>query len=242
MSGHSKWSTIKHQKQANDSARGKLFSRLSKAIAIAITSGGGNNPETNYQLRIAIDQAKTANMPKNNIERVLSKSAEATNLEELTYEGFGPGGVSVIVEVTTDNKNRAVQEVKSAFDKNGGRLAGPGAVSFNFIPKGFIAIKKENDSESQMLSLIDIGVEDIEELSDSFEVYVEPGNINNITKSLQNAGFDIVSTELIQKAKSFQKIDDEKLAGKVTVFLEKLDNLEDVQKVFTNAEFAPADS
>src|SRR3989344_9300740 len=123
MSGHSKWSTIHRKKEINDQARGKLFSKLSKAISISVKSGGGPNPDMNLKLKVAIDTARSANMPKENIERAISRAAEAADLEEITYEGFGPGGVGIIVEAATDNRNRTVQELKQIFDRNGGSLA-----------------------------------------------------------------------------------------------------------------------
>lgn len=238
MSGHSKWSTIKRQKETNDAARGKLFSKLSKAIAIAAKTGGGTNPETNYKLRIAIDQAKAANMPKANIERVLTKAGDNSSLEELKYEGFGPFGVSVILAVATDNKNRSAQEIKSIFDKNGGRLAGPGAVSFNFEPKGFVMVEKSPNVEEQMLQLIDLGVEDVEEVIDGIEIYVEPENLSGLKKALEKAGFSIAISDLIQKPKIYKKITDPKESAKLINLLAKLDDHEDVQKVFANADIS----
>lgn len=236
MSGHSKWSTIKHKKAATDAAKGKLFSRLVKAISIAVKTGGGDNPESNAKLRVAIDAAKAANMPKGNIDRAINKaSSEGENLEEVTYEGFGPGGFGVIVEVATDNRNRTGQEIKSIFDKRGGQLAGPGAVSYNFEPKGFLVVKKGDDLDHQMLTLIDLGVEDMEEIDEGIEVYVSPNELYEVKNKIEEKGFGVENAELIQKPKTLQKLEGEK-AAKAIDFLEMLDEHDDVQKVFANLD------
>lgn len=234
MSGHSKWSTIKRQKEANDAARGQLFSKLARAVSIAVKTGGGENPDTNHKLRMAIDKARTSNMPKVNIERAISKGAGGGALEEATYEGFGPAGIAVIVEVATDNRNRTGQEIKNLFERGGGRLAGPGAVSFNFEPKGLLVIEKKTDSDEQMLALIDLGVEEIEEMEDGIEVYVESGNLSDLKKKLEKQGFKITSSELVRKPKNFQVISDKETASKILSFLDNLEEQDDAQKVFAN--------
>ncbi len=234
MSGHSHYSTIKRQKESNDATKGAVFSKLSRAISIAVKSGGGSSPDSNYKLRVAIDKARAMNMPKASIERAISKGVGGGDLEEVTYEGFGPVGVAVMVEVATDNRNRSGQEIKSIFDKGGGSLAGPGAVSFNFEPKGFIVIKKDKNVEEQMLALIDLGVEDMEETTDGIEIHVDSSLIKEIREKLENKKFNIVSTELVQKPKNYQLLDNEKKANKVLSFLDGLENQDDVQKVFAN--------
>jgi YebC/PmpR family DNA-binding regulatory protein len=236
MSGHSKWATIKHQKAINDARRGKLFSRLSRAISIAVKSGGGPNPESNNKLRVAIEQARAANMPKANIEKAISRGGGGEALEEMTYEGYGPEGIAVMVEVATDNRNRTAQEIKAIFERGGGRLAGPGAVAFNFEPKGFLVVEKEKDTEAQMLKLIDLGVEDMEETQSGIEVYVEPDKLSLTRQEIKNEGFRVVSAELVQKPKSYQEILDEKAASKALSFLDNLDEHDDVQKVFANLD------
>lgn len=237
MSGHSKWSTIKHKKAANDQARGKVFSKLSKAISIAIKTGGGANPETNYKLRMAIDTARAADMPKANIDRIINKAEkEDENLEEVKYEGFGPEGINVIVEVVTDNRNRTAQEIKGLFERGGGRLGGPGSVSFNFEPRGLILIKKSAEKENQILQLIDLGVEEFEETEVGIEVYVSPSKLSSLRQEIEKVGFEIISVELIQKPKSLQSISDPQKGEKVVRFLDNLDNQDDVQQVFTNAD------
>lgn len=234
MSGHSKWSTIKHQKAANDAARGKLFSKLSRAITIAARSGP--DPDMNYKLRMAIDKAKEANMPKDNMERAISKAQGGGDLEEVSYEGFGPSGIAVIVEVATDNRNRTGQEIKNLFERGGGSLAGPGAVAFNFESKGLLVVKKKGDLDTQMLDLIDLGVEDVEDTDQGIEAYVAPNELNEIRNKIEKKGYEIVTAELIEKPKSYQKITDPGQAKKVVEFLEKLEDHDDVQKVFANLD------
>ncbi len=236
MSGHSKWSTIKRKKQATDAARGKLFSKLSRAISIAVKTGGGPNPETNNKLRVVIETAKAANMPKTNIERALTKGVGGEALEEVTYEGFGPAGVNIIVEAASDNKNRTAQEIKGIFDRGGGKLGGPGSVSYNFDPKGLLVVSKGKDVEKQMLTLIDLGAEDVEETEDGVEVYVNPSDLSSCKDKIENAKFEVTSAELVQKPKTLQLIADKEKAQKVLSFLEKVEEHDDVQKVFANLD------
>jgi YebC/PmpR family DNA-binding regulatory protein len=235
MSGHSKWSTIKRQKGLNDQARGKLFSKFARAISIAAKSGP--DPDANYKLRVVIDSARAANMPKVNIERAISKASESGELVEVVYEGFGPHGISVIAETVTDNRNRTAQEMKSIFERGGGSLAGPGSVSYNFKPKGLIVIGGK-DAESQILDLIDMGVEDVEEGDGVLEVYVAPSELSSFKQKLENEGYEIMSTDLVMKPVSFKKIDDVSKASQAVGFLEKLEEHEDVQKVFANLDTA----
>lgn len=237
MSGHSKWSTIKRQKGANDKARGKLFSKLARGIAIAIKSGGSASPEQNYSLRMAIEAAKAENMPKDTIDRAITKASETGHLEEVTYEGFAAGGIQLIIEAATDNRNRTAQVVKSLLEKSGGNLGGPGAVSFNFEPKGVLTIAKEDDYESQALALIDLGVEDIEEDGKILEIYVPRNELFEVKQKLESAGIEVKSAELTQKPKMVMKLTDQKQIDGVSSLLEKFDDEEDIQKVYTNATF-----
>lgn len=233
MSGHSKWSTIKRQKEANDHVKGKLFSKMGRAISVAVKAGGGSDPASNYKLRVVIDQARASNMPKSNIERAVSKASEVGNIEEVTYEGFGPAGVSVIVETATDNRNRTGQEMKNVFERSGGSLGGPGSVAFNFDSKGLIVVEK-NDAEKQILELIDAGVEDFEETEDGIEVYVSPTKVSEKRQDLEDKGFKIMSASLVKKPKNLVSITDKDAALKVVSFLEKIEENEDVQEVFAN--------
>lgn len=232
MSGHSHFATIKRQKAVNDAAKGNIFSKMARAIMVAAKSGA--DPDMNFKLRVEIDKARTVSMPKENIERAIAKATtEAANLEEITYEGFGPFGIAVMVEVATDNKNRAAQEMKNVFERAGGHLAGPGAVSFNFESRGFMFIKKSANPENQMLSLIDAGVEDINESADGLEVYVVPDKLSEIHKYLVGMGFEIIDTELQMKPKNLMTLTSDQ-TEKALIFLEGLSELDDVQKVFSN--------
>lgn len=236
MSGHSKWSTIKRQKAANDNARGKVFSRLSRAIAVAVKTGGGPNIDSNYKLKVAVDAAKAENMPKDTIERAISKaSSSAENVDEVTYEGFGPEGVNVIVEAATDNRNRTAQEIKNIFEKNGGSMGQPGSVSFNFEPRGYILVTK-NNVEQQMLKLIDLGVEEMEEGDDGIEVYVNPQELYETKGKIEDAGYTVKRSELMQKPKLMIPIKNADKAKKLFALVEQFEDQDDVQSVFENAD------
>lgn len=236
MSGHSHFATIKRQKEAKDSVRGKIFSRHARAIAIAVKEGGSGDPEFNYKLRMVVESAKSDNMPKTNIERAIAAGGSAEHVEQITYEGFGPGGFSVIVATATDNRNRTSQEIKNLFEKAGGRFGGPGSVAFNFDSKGFILVKKEGNSDDQMLKLIDGGVEDMVESQDGIEVYVAPNDLFEKRKALEENGFTILKMELIEKPKMFTEIKDKADIEKAIKFLDTIEDQDDVQKVFTNLE------
>lgn len=237
MSGHSHYATIKRAKEANDAARGKTFSKLAKEITIAVKTGGGGDPDSNFKLRMIMDKAREVNMPKDNVERAIAHATSTTSgLEEVTYEGFGPSGISVMVVAATDNRNRTSQEIKNIFDRVGGRLAGPGSVSFNFESKGFILVEKSADTESQMLKLIDLGVEDVNETEDGIEVYVSPEKLGGIKKSLEEAGFVVKSAEITMEAKNYQTISDPKEAQKIMSFLDVLNDHDDVSQVYSNVD------
>lgn len=235
MSGHSHFATIKRQKEANDAAKGNVFSKMARAIMIAAKNGP--DPDMNYKLRFEIEKARAVSMPKENIERAIAKATtEAASLEEISYEGYGPSGISVIVQAATDNKNRTAQEIGNTFNRGGGNLAGPGAVSFNFESKGFMLIKKSEDPETQMLELIDAGVEDITETDDGLEVYTAPENLGTVNKKLSEMGFEIKETELQMKPKNFVTVTDPGDAQKAMKFLDSFEELDDVQKVFSNLD------
>ena len=185
---------------------------------------------------MAIEQARAANMPKVNIERAVSRGEGGEALEEITYEGFGPGRIAVMAEVATDNRNRTVQEIKGIFERSGGHLAGPGAVSFNFEPKGLLVVDKKADTEEQMLKLIDLGVEDIEEVEDGLEVYVEAVKLRETKEVLEREGFKVASSGLVQKPKMLQTVKDAKTASKALSFLDTLEEHGDIQKVFANLD------
>jgi YebC/PmpR family DNA-binding regulatory protein len=235
MSGHSHFSTIKRQKAANDAVKGNLFSKMARNIMIA--AKGGPDPDMNFKLRVEIDKARAVSMPRENIDRAISKATtEAASLEEISYEGFGPNGLNVIVEAATNNKNRTAQEIKGLFDRGGGGMGGPGSVSFNFEHKGFLFVKKTSDSEEEMLKLIDAGVEDISESPDGFDVYTSVEKLSETKKKIEEMGFEIATTELQMKPKNLFVVKDKEEAERVMTFLESLEENEDVSKVFSNLE------
>jgi len=239
MSGHSKWSTIKHQKSANDAKRGKLFSKLAKDIAVAVREGGGPDPVTNPKLRLMIEKARGVNVPKSNIQRAIDKGAgegEGTRLETIVYEGFGPQNLGTcIIECVTDNRNRCNQDVKAYLDKNGGRLGSSGAVSYLFEKKGWILVEKQGDEEEQTLKLIDCGAQDFESDQEGIILYTQPGQLHQVVGAIKKAGFAVKDAELIYQPKA-EKLLEESQKEKVEKFLEGLDDLEDVQRIFTDVK------
>ncbi len=241
MSGHSKWSTIKRQKGVTDQKRGQAFTKLAKAITIAVKLGNSGDPNANPRLRMAYDAARSANMPKDNIDRAIERGLGAGKeaLEEVVYEGFGPGQVAFIVEGVTDNHLRTNQEIRSIFDRNGGNLAGIGAVSYMFDKKGEIKVKgKGGETEEEMLELIDCGAEDVEDFEEDdqlkYLVYTEPTKTSSISHSISETGFEVESQELAMKPNITQAINDQVMAEKVIAFAEKLEDNDDVQKVYSN--------
>jgi YebC/PmpR family DNA-binding regulatory protein len=202
MSGHNKWSTIKHKKGAADAKRGKIFTKLIKEISIAAKIGG-SDPGGNPRLRTAIDKAKAENMPKDNIERAIKKGAgemEGVNYEETTYEGYGPGGVAVLVEVMTDNRNRTVSDVRSIFSKCNGNMGESGCVSWMFDKKGLIVFSKDTDFEKLFEAALEAGAEDVADEEDQIEVMTDPANFIEVREILEDAGFKYDSAEVRPRA------------------------------------------
>lgn len=239
MSGHSHYATIKRQKESKDAQKGQIFSRLAKEISIAAKVGGGGDVDSNYKLRVAVERARASNMPKDNIERAISKAIGSEgSLEEISYEGFGPLGVSVIVEVASDNKNRTSQEIKNLFERGGGSLAGPGSVSYNFESYGLIAVKKNHDIQKQTLKLIESGAEDIEETEDAIEVYVTPANLTDARSKIEAAGFEVTSFEIMKRPKNLQTITNPTDAERLLKFLDNISESPDVQKVYANLDIS----
>jgi YebC/PmpR family DNA-binding regulatory protein len=238
MSGHSKWATIKRQKGANDAKRGQLFTKLSKAITLAVRQGGGvPDPDSNFRLRLAIEAARAANMPKDNIDRAVQRASgkQAETLEEAIYEGFGPGGFSVVVETFTDNKLRTVSEVKNTFNKNGGSMGAQGSVMYQFEKKGAITVAKEGKSlDDIFLIAADSGVDDIEEADEDVLLYTKPDDVTKIKDELSKNGLVIKTFELIFKPIVFNSISDKDSAERSLSFIDKLESLDDVQRVSAN--------
>ncbi len=238
MSGHSKWSTIKRQKGAADAKRGALFTKLGKEITIAARQGGGD-PDTNYRLRLAVDKARAANMPADNIKRAIERATggkEAVEYEEITYEGYGPGGVALLVETATDNKNRTAAEVRSIFSKAGGQLAGQGSVAWQFEQRGVIAVEGgSGDADDIALAAIDAGATDVDTETDPIEIATEPTELLNVQTSLQEAGVKVDSAELAMVAKTPIEVDVDKARSNLKL-IEALEDSDDVQRVTANFE------
>ncbi|OQX71584.1 MAG: YebC/PmpR family DNA-binding transcriptional regulator [Candidatus Cloacimonas sp. 4484_275] len=237
MSGHNKWSSIKHKKGAADAKRGKLFTRLVKEIIVAARDGGGD-PNTNPRLRLAISNARTANMPNANIERAIKRGTgeiEGVNYENFTYEGYGQNGVAIIVETLTDNKQRTVSEVRHTFSKYGGTMAENGAVSWIFEQKGLIEIPKDSlDEEEMMMAALDAGAEDFSAEDDHFEIYTAYADLHTVVQNLEKAGYKIGKAELTRVPKNTVNADN--VAEKLFNLIEHLEDLDDVQKVYANFE------
>jgi YebC/PmpR family DNA-binding regulatory protein len=236
MSGHSHYDTIHRQKELNDSKKGKIYSKMAKEIVIAVRTGGGTDPNFNYKLRMIIDKAREFNMPKSNIERAVNSGSEGGALDEVMYEGFGPSGISVIIQAATDNHNRTSQEIKNVMERVGGSLTGPGSVSFNFENKGLLLIKKSDNPDDQTLKLIDLGVDDVEDTDDGLEIYVAPEALRDMRKNIEEAGFEVTSSELFMKPKTYVTVPGGDAANKVLALLETLEDLDDVQKVYSNLD------
>ncbi len=236
MSGHSHWATTQRAKGIKDVARGKLFSKMSRAITIAVKEGGGPLIEANYKLRIAVETARAANMPKDNIDRAIHKgTGEGASLFEVLYEGFGPGGVGMLISATTDNKNRSAQEIKFALDRAGGTMAGPNAVAFNFATKGFLFVKKTDPVDDQMLTLIDAGAEDIVEAEDGIEIYVDPTQLFAMKEAITAKNIEVLEAKLIKKPVTTVELS-EKDSERLSALLDTLNELDDVDEVYVNAQ------
>jgi YebC/PmpR family DNA-binding regulatory protein len=232
LSGHSKWSTIKRQKGVKDAARGATFTKLGNAIAIAARSG--TDPESNFALRLAIDKAKDANMPLANIQRSIDrvKDKAADQLQELTYEGYGPAGVAIIVEAATDNLNRTYPEVRLAFTKHGGNMAEKGAVAFQFERKGLIRVK--GASEEVELAAIEAGADDVTTEDDETIVYCNPHDLAKVRDNLRDSGLEIIEAELTYLPNNTVEITDKDTAGKIMRLMEALEDLDDVTNTYVN--------
>ncbi len=236
MSGHSKWHSIRHKKGALDAKRGKLFTKLIKEITVAARLGGGD-PEANPRLRTVIQKAKEANMPKENIEKAIKKGTgelEGYNLEEVTYEGYGPGGVAIMIDAMTDNRNRTTAEIRSILSKSGGNLGENGCVSWIFENKGVITVSAEKYDENTIMEVaLEAGAEDIKQEGEVWEIITSPEELPNIVDAIKEQGVEILVSEVMRIPKTTVKLD-EKTAEKVLSLLEKLEDNDDVQKVAAN--------
>ncbi|MCL1827029.1 MAG: YebC/PmpR family DNA-binding transcriptional regulator [Candidatus Cloacimonetes bacterium] len=239
MSGHNKWSSIKHKKGAADAKRGKIFTRIVKEIILAARDGGGDL-SSNPRLRTAVQTAKGANMPKDNIEKAIKRGTgeiEGAAYEEVTYEGYGHNGVALIIEVTTDNKNRSVAEIRHCLSKYGGNLAESGAVAWNFERKGSIEIKIEGKNEDDfMMQALDFGADDIKVVDDIFYVYTAPTDLYKVSSTFEENGYTIEKAELTMLPKNIINADD--VAEKLIKLIDKLEDLDDVQNLYANFEIS----
>ncbi|HET6446665.1 MAG TPA: YebC/PmpR family DNA-binding transcriptional regulator [candidate division Zixibacteria bacterium] len=237
MSGHSKWSTIKHKKAATDAKRGKVFTRLNKEITIAAREGGGD-PNINVRLRLAIDKARTANMPKDNIDRAIKRGTgelEGGQLDEVIYEGYAPHGVGVLIEVVTDNRNRSIAEVRHAFNKQGGNMAEAGAVAWQFTRKGFISVSDDFDQDEVFLVAADAGAEDVVFVDTIAEVYTDLDSLQDVRTALGEAGYKIDEVSVIYDPNNQIGLETQQTL-QVMKLVEELEDLDDVQNVYTALE------
>lgn len=242
MSGHSKWAQIKRQKGAADVKRGLAFTKLSIGITLAVRQGGGvSDPDQNFKLRLAVDAARNANMPKENIERAIERAAgkQGAAVEEAVYEGFGPKGISIIVEAATDNKNRTTSEVQNIFNKNGGNMGQMGSVAYQFQQFGMLIVEKGAKTLDDIFLLAaDNGANDVEEVGDEVFVYSEPQDLGKLREIFIKEGFVIKEAELIRKPINVIEVEDEESVQKIVNILDKLEELDDVHKVYSNFEIS----
>lgn len=241
MSGHSKWATIRRSKEANDSKRGQMFTKIGRELVIAVREGGPD-PESNFRLRLILDKARRANMPKDNVERAIKRGTgelkgEAA-LEETTYEGYGPHGTAIMVHTLSDNKNRTVAEIRHAFTRHGGNLGADGCVSWMFTRRGYIAVNPgDNDPDDIALTAIDAGAEDVDVSNDLVEVYTKPEDLKSVQEALAAASYEINSAEHYYSPQSMASLD-EKATLQNMKLLEDLEGLEYVQEVFSNLDIS----
>lgn len=242
MSGHNKWSTIKHKKGAADAKRGKIFTKLIKEISVAAKLGGGD-PAANPRLRTAIDKAKSENMPKDNIERAIKKGTgemEGVNYEEIVYEGYGPNGVAVLVEVMTDNRNRTVSEIRSIFTKHNGNMGETGCVSWMFDKKGLIVYPRTVDFDRLFEAALEAGADDVTEEEDQIEVVTDPTRFMEVRDALEKAGFTHESAEITMIPQTMVKLEG-KAAESMLKLMDRLEDNDDVQNVYANFDISASE-
>src|SRR5437764_7554580 len=247
MSGHSKWAQIRRSKGVNDARRGQLFTRLGREIVVAVHEGGSGDPNANYRLRMAMQRAKDANMTMDNIERTIKRAlggAEGNALEEITYEGYGPGGTALLVQTLTENRNRTVAEVRNAFNRNAGNMGENGCVDWLFEAKGVIEIElKGHDPDELSLEAIDLGAEDVEPVypdDETLTIYTDPTDVEKVRQALEDRKYKVLKSESTMIPKTKTELTDEKTAHQAMRLIEKLEDLDDVQNVYTNADFPEA--
>ncbi|MDI9480569.1 MAG: YebC/PmpR family DNA-binding transcriptional regulator [Syntrophomonadaceae bacterium] len=240
MAGHSKWANIKHKKAKSDEKRGKEFTKVAKEITIAVRTGGGGDPEANSKLKLAIQKAKAINMPNDNITRAIKKGTgelDSDVLEEIVYEGYAPGGVAVMLEIATDNRNRTASEIRHYFSKNNGNLGETGCVAWMFNRVGLISIARENitmDEEEFMLKALEIGAEDVRDEEEQFDVITSVDTFLEIKEALEQDGFTIDEADVVMLPENMVEIDDVDVAARIIKLIDLLEDHDDVQNVYTN--------
>ncbi len=244
MSGHSKWNNIKRKKEKADGAKAKIFTKIGRELTVAVKEGGSADPAANSRLKDCIAKAKAANVPNDNIERIIKKAAgdgNSDNYENVTYEGYGPSGVAVIVEALTDNRNRTAADVRHAFDKFGGNLGTTGCVSFMFKEKGVIVVEREGlDEDTVMSDALEAGASDFAADEDVFEISTEPSDFSGVREDLEQKGYEFVSAEVEMVPDTYTAIADPEVAEKMQKMLDLLEDSDDVQNVWHNWD-APED-
>jgi len=240
MSGHSKWSSIKHQKGVTDARRGQLFTKLTREIIVAVRQGG-SSPDANYRLRLAMQKARSNNMPLDNIEKAIKRGSgtlEGVTLVEMVLEGYGPSGVAILVQALSDNRNRTLQDVRNIFSRSGGSLGESGCVAWLFDSKGLITVETNDlDAEELALQAIDAGAEDVNIDNDPIEIYTKPEELEMVRTALEQKNLPIASAELSMTPKTMAELE-EKAALQTLKLLDKLEGLDDVQHVFSNIDFS----
>jgi YebC/PmpR family DNA-binding regulatory protein len=247
MSGHSKWAQIRRSKGVNDARRGQLFTRLGREIVVAVREGGSGDTNANFRLRMAVQRARDANMPMDNIERTIKRAmggTEGGNYEEITYEGYGPGGTAILVQTLTENRNRTVAEVRNAFNRNGGNMGENGCVDWLFEAKGVIEVELAgHDPDELSIEAIEMGADDVEPASADDEIltiYTDPSNLEQVRQALEEQKYKVLKSESAMIPKTKVELADEKVAHQAIRLIEKLEDLDDVQNVHTNADFPEA--
>jgi YebC/PmpR family DNA-binding regulatory protein len=241
MSGHSKWAQIKRQKGANDAKRGQMFTKLAREIAIAAREGGGD-PDVNFRLRLAIQRARALNMPQENIQRAIQRPAgggeDAQQLDEVTYEGYGPGGVAIFIEAVTDNRNRTVAEVRNVFTRHGGSLGENGSVAWLFEPRGIVAVSLDGrDPDEVTLKAIDAGAVDVNQDGSMLEIYTDLTDLERVRQAMERDGVEVETADRTFVPKTMVTLDDQK-ATQVVRLIERLEDLDDVQNVSANLDLS----
>lgn len=244
MSGHSKWAQIRRSKGVNDARRGQLFTRLGREIVVAVREGGGGDPNANFRLRMAVQHARDANMPMDNIDRTIKRalgSAEGSSLEEITYEGYGPAGTALLVQTLTENRNRTVAEVRNAFNRNSGNMGENGCVDWLFEAKGILEVELHGqDADELSLEAIDLGADDVEPVGaddETITIYTEPSELEKVRQAFEAKKYNVVKAESTMVPKTRIELGEEKVAHQFMRLLEKLEDLDDVQNVYSNADF-----